>query len=169
LERAADGLIHNYGARLLNLATENSWNWTECCAFYQSYLGFDVRPPLIDNIIWMRNKMTHLRDELRTPQGIEEFERRLQELAISGSATAGEASLGLFDNPLYPRRGIEISQLQTYRVLDIIRSQVITLTLHLLPFVHGVTSNDYLNALRSGSPKSVKGFNSQKLLARWPA
>lgn len=168
LERAADGLVHKYGARLLNMTTENSWSWKECCAFYQAYLDFDVRPPLIDNIIWMRNKMAHLRDELRTSEGIAEFERRLQELAISNQATMDEAGLGLFDNPLYPRRGVEISQLQTYRVLDIIRSRVIALTLHLLPFFHGATSNIYLDALRSGSPKLVKDFDSKKLLARWP-
>lgn len=164
LERAADNLVRQHGARLAKLQTEESWTWTECRAFYQSYLGCDIKPPLIENIIWMRNKMTHLRDELRTADGLADFEQRLQGLRISDPATPEEAALGLTNSPPYMQHGVEISQLQTYRMLDILRAQVNNLTLHLFPFIHGMTSNAYLDALRSGAPISIKQFNHQKLL-----
>jgi hypothetical protein len=63
--------------------------------------------------------MAHLRDELGTKVGVAEFDKKLRGLGTSGPTLAEESSLGLsHDPPLFNVSGVEISQLQTYRVLD---------------------------------------------------
>lgn len=149
---------------LATLTTEDSWSWAECRAFYLAYLNVDVRPPTIDNIICMRNKMAHLRDELRTQAGVAEFERRLSQLAISGPATSEETALGLYHIYADKARGVQISQLETYRVLGLVRSQVDGLTRHLHSIIYGGATTPQLEALRSGAPIAVKGFDYKKRL-----
>jgi hypothetical protein len=110
--------------------------------------------------------MAHLRDELGTKVGVAEFDKKLRGLGTSGPTLAEESSLGLsHDPPLFNVSGVEISQLQTYRVLDLSRSQVHRLVLRLFRFVNGTDSTAYLDALRSASPIRVEGVNAERMLA----
>lgn len=166
LERAADAVLKTVGFRLKKLDTENSWNWPECRAFYGAYFSIEVRPPPVDHIIWMRNKMAHLRDELRTKEGATEFDRRLEDLAISGSETAQERQFGLSADPPAWSDGVRLSGLETYRILNIVRSHVNLVDNLLSAFAKGTTSTSYFDALKAASPVAVPNLDIRRLLRR---
>jgi hypothetical protein len=165
LERSADEVVRRHGATLRTMRTEESWNWKACRAFYQAYTGIEVKPSSIEHIVWMRNKMAHLRDDLRTSEGLDEFDRRLRDMEISAPATTEEQVLGLSNAlPAWSSGGVRVSQLQAYRILDIIRSHVNDMTVQLFSFVHGTASTKYLDALGSGRPIATGNFSAKKWL-----
>jgi hypothetical protein len=166
LEHAADEVLTTVGFRLRKLDSENSWSWTECRAFYSAYFGIEVKPPLVDHIIWMRNKMVHLRDELRTEEGATEFSQKLEDLAISGSETAQERQLRLsLDSPAWSG-GVRLSGLETYRIMNIVRSHVNQVDNLLSAFAKGTKSTSYFDGLKAGSPVAVPNLDIRRLLRR---
>lgn len=124
LESQANEVLGRGRAHLTKMSSEESWRWTDCQAFFTHYVGVDVTPPAIEAVLWIRNKMTHLRDRLRTDAGRAEFTAHLAALGIAGPATPDEAALGLVEHPPYMSRGVHLSQLQTWRILDVLANQV---------------------------------------------
>lgn len=165
LEQMANAVLHRFGARLANLQTENSWRWPECEAFYAHYIGVSVTPPKLESALWIRNKLAHLRDELRTDAGRAEFAAHLTVLSVDGPEAPEEAALGLVDHRAYMSQGVELTQLQTWRLLDVIAEQVGVVALAAFPFIHGGASNSHLAAVRSKTLLTVAGFPARKLIA----
>jgi hypothetical protein len=165
LEQMADAVLQRVGARLAKMSTEDSWRWSDCKLFYQHYIGIDVTPPKIEAILWMRNKITHLRDELRTDAGKAEFAAKVALLDLDGPPTPAELDLGLADHRAYIPRGVDLSQLQTVRALDILREHIGVVAQQAFPFDYGGHTNSYLSALKSKSPISIKDFSTRKILA----
>jgi hypothetical protein len=89
--------------------SDESWRWQQCRAFYKEYLRVDVRTDDVDSIVWMRNKTTHLRDEMKTLAGREEVERRLEEIAVSGPRTDFETRLRLMHDPFPMPWGVDLT------------------------------------------------------------
>lgn len=152
LEVLADQVLHCTGHRLSTLDTEDSWRWPECKSFYTHYVGVDVAPNDIEGVLWIRNKLAHLRDELRTETGRAEFASRVEQLGLGGPETAEEQPLGLVDHAPYMTRGVFLTQLQTWRLLDLIAVQVGKVALAAFPFIYGRQTSAYLEALRLGTP-----------------
>lgn len=98
LETLANQLLRRAGHRLSTLDTEDSWRWPECTSFYTHYVGVDVAPDDIEGVLWIRNKLAHLRDGLRTEAGRAEFASHLEQLGLDGPETAEEQPLGLVDH-----------------------------------------------------------------------
>lgn len=167
LERAADQVLSVSGFGLKMPEPEGSWSWQTCRAFYEAYFGIDVRPSPIGNIIWMRNKMTHLRDMLRTDEGEREFRRKLAELGISDpAATSEEYSLGLSELTPSWSNGVRLSHLEAYRIINMIRLQVNQTAELMSEFENGNVSSYYLDAIKAGNPAGASGLNPDKLLTR---
>lgn len=159
LERSADRVLATHGAGLRKLETEDSWKWYECESFYQDYMGLDVRPAGINDIIWIRNKLTHLRDELRTDKGLAEFDEVIKRLGVDGDPTDEETALGLVSHEPYTIRGVHLTQVQTWRILNLLRKHVDGLGAALHSYQYGLTSSKHLKALDHGLPLETKKFN----------
>lgn len=95
LEDSAHHLLLPYGSGLNKLQTEDSWKVFEYQDFYKKYLGADIKSPEIEDIQWIRNKLSHLRDSLRTNEGKAEFAEKIEALGIVGDATTDENELNL--------------------------------------------------------------------------
>lgn len=169
LEESAHEVLMRRRARLTKMGTEDSWNWPDCQAFYESYLDLAVRPPHILDVLWMRNKLTHLRDELRTPEGLKEFTDCLERLGIGGPPSADELALGITDHEPYAIRGVHLTQAQTWRILNLIRAHVDYLGEALHAYVYGVRTSAPLDAVAAGQPiATIPKFNFNKYLT-WTA
>ncbi|WP_375384046.1 hypothetical protein [uncultured Microbacterium sp.] len=164
LEQMANAVLCRFGARLTNLQTENSWRWPECQAFYTHYIGVDVTPPKLEAALWIRNKLAHLRDELRTDAGRAEFAAHVKVLGIDGPETPEEAALGLVDHRAYMSHGVQLTQLQTWRLLDVIGEHVGVVALAAFPFIYGGAFNGYLAAVQAKAPLTVAGFPAKTLI-----
>lgn len=164
LEQSANAVLHRFGARLTNLESENSWRWPECEAFYTHYIGVDVTPPKLDAALWIRNKLAHLRDELRTDAGRAEFGNHLEVLGLDEPETLEEAALGLVDHRVYMSRGVELTQLQTWRLLDVVAEHAAVVALAAFPFIYGGATNPHLAALRAKMPLVVPDLPTKKLI-----
>lgn len=165
LEQLADAVLRRSGAGLRNLETTRSWHWDQCEAFYAHYVGVDVLPPKIQAAQWMRNKLAHLRDQLRTQEGVSEFEAHLGTLDVDGPLTAEEVDLRLTEHRPYMRRGVHLTQLQTWRLLDVLADHISTIALVAFPLVHGSETNSYLTAVRAKAPLDVPHLPARKLIA----
>lgn len=165
LERMANAVLHRHGGRLTNLDSEDSWKWRECRLFYQNYIGIDVTPPAIESILWVRNKLTHLRDELRTPAGLAEFQTRLATLNVHHLRTPEEVALGLVSHQPYAAKGVALSQLETLRILDLLADQVASVALAAFKYDYGGATNCFLDAIRAKSPRALNGFPTARLIA----
>ncbi|MFK0002542.1 hypothetical protein [Paenarthrobacter sp. NPDC090522] len=166
LEEAAHEVLGSRGSGLLKMRTEESWHWNACAGFYEDYLGLQVKPAEIADVIWMRNKLTHLRDELRTREGLNEFHERSERLGISHSPTPEELALGLVPHEPYAVRGVHLTQIQTWRVLEIVRSHVDALGLALHGFVYGSLTSEPLEAVAAGTPVDTPNFKSRDIQRR---
>lgn len=165
LERMANAVLHRHGGRLSKLDSEDSWKWPECRLFYQNYIGVDVTPPAIESVLWVRNKLTHLRDELRTPAGLAEFQDRLGTLNIHHLRTPDEVALRLVGHEPYTAKGVALSQLETLRILDLLADQVASVALVAFSYDYGGATNPFLDAIRAKSPLPLRGFPTAKLIA----
>lgn len=164
-EQQANEVLKRGRAQLTKMSSEDSWRWNDCEAFYTHYVGVDVTPPAIEAALWIRNKMTHLRDRLRTDAGRAEFTAHLTTLSsgITGPATPDEVALGLVEHAPYMAHGVHLSQLQTWRILDVIADQVGVVAKAAFPYVYGGANNAYLTALANRAPLRIKDFSEGKL------
>ena len=163
LEAQANEVLGRAGAGLTKMNSEDSWRWNECRAFFSNYVGVNVTTPEIDAVLWIRNKMTHLRDQLRTQAGRREFAAHLATLGISSPATPEEEDLGLVEHSRVMARGVHLSQLQTWRILDVLANQIGVLALAAFPYVYGGKTNPHLTALANRTPLPIKDFSAGKL------
>ncbi|WP_341946963.1 hypothetical protein [Microbacterium sp. LWH11-1.2] len=152
LETLANQVLGRAGHRLSTLDTEDSWRWPEYKSFYTHYVGVDVASDDIESVLWIRNKLAHLRDGLRTETGRAEFASHVEQLGLDGPETAEEQPLGLVDHAPYMTHGVFLTQLQTWRLLDLIAVQVGKVALAAFPFIYGRQTSAHLEALRLGTP-----------------
>lgn len=162
LELLADEVLSNYGVRLATTQAEKTWRWDDCVAFYDAYLGVDVATARIQAARWIRHKMTHQRSEIRTPAGRMEFEQHLAAMHLDDVKTDG-TYIALADHKPYFTHGVELTQGQTLRILDIIADEVASVALAAFPFTHGNSSSIPLLALREGASIRIKGFPNKLL------
>lgn len=163
LDAMANAVLGRFGASLSTRGTEKSWQRPECEIFYRNYIGIDVAPPDIQAVLWIRNKLTHLRGDLRTPAGESEFQAHVSLLNIDTPATSDEAALGLMSDAPYMTRGVRLTQLQTVRILDVIADRVGAVAKAAFSFDFGGKSNAYLAAVEAKAPLSLKGFPVSRL------
>lgn len=163
LEHQADEVLRRAGARLTKLSSEDSWRWNDCTAFYAHYVGVDVRPPAIEAALWIRNKMTHLRDELRTTAGRAELNAHLATLGGTEPATSEETALGLVEHPPYMTHGVHLSQLQTWRIIDVLANQVGIVAHAAFPYIYRTKTSKFLVALANHEPLPISNFPTSKL------
>ena len=156
LEESAHDLLRRHGSGLKNLDTEKTWLLEQCDDFYQQYLGFQIKRPEIVNIQWIRNKMSHLRDSLRTLEGRAEAKERIGALDISGGPTDAETELGLphyeYGRDLAFARPLTLSPLEAWRILDILRGHIEELTVILHRIQYGTRTTLPLYKLSQGTP-----------------
>ena len=164
LERSADEIIRQHGGRLKTMLADDSWRWPACRTFYREYLGIDVQPGPIESITWIRNKSTHLRSDLKTPAARSELKERLDALNVSGTTSEFEATLGLEHKPIGMARGVELTPLQVWRLLDTLRNHVEWLAVELFPFSRGDKSTSTLDLVRAGRPPKFKDFNGPAMI-----
>lgn len=164
LEQLPRRALAHRGLRLVKLSTEDSWRRGECSLFYRHYFGLEVMPIPVNDVLWMRDKLAHLRDELRTPQGLQDFLSRLHRLGVTGPATDAEKALPLSDDEPF-LQGVALSQMATWKVLDIVRKQANTVASGMFSYTHGDASTPHLDALAAGTPLRVKNLPINNLVA----
>ena len=146
------------------METESSWRWEESKAFYQHYVGVDIVPPKVEAVLWIRNKLTHLRDELRTDTGRQELAAHIATLSIDHPASTEEKALGLVEDRPYMGRGVNLTQLQTWRILDVLADQVGIIARAAFPPMFGGLLNPHLAALMAKNPLPIPKFPTNKLI-----
>lgn len=156
LEESAHDLLRRHGSGLVNLSTEKTWLLDQCDDFYTRYLGFPIKHGEIGDIQWIRNKMSHLRDSLRTQEGKAEFEGRIKALDISDNPTDDEAQLGLphydYGRELAFGPTLMLSPLEAWRVLNLLRKNMEDLTQVLHKIQYGNSTTEPLYNLSKGVP-----------------
>ena len=165
LEATANAVLSRYGGRLATLQSESSWHWNECELFFRHYLGTSVLTADVEAILWIRNKMTHLRLRLRTPAGLAEFKHHVATIAISGPPTSAEQALNLTENPSYFSGPAYLSQLETLRLLDKIADNVSRIASVAFQFEYGTATTPYLTAVSAGAPLTIPAFSNAKYIA----
>jgi len=165
LETTANAVLHRYGGRLATLDSEASWHWPECALFFKYYMNINVIPPEVESILWLRNKMTHLRMRLRTEAGRIEFKQHLAALKVSGPPTADELTLDLTDHKPYFTGDVYISQFETLRILDKIGENVSTVASAAFQYEYGSATSPYLAAVHAGTPVTIPKFSNTKFIA----
>jgi hypothetical protein len=155
LERSAQEVLRRVGASLSTSDTDDSWRWDDCEVWYQHYVGVDVRPPKLAAALWIRNKLTHLRNEIKTNEGRSLLRGHLDVLGGFEPPSEPELALGLVEHGKYLHNGLALSQLQTLRVLDAVRDTVNEVALAVFPYVYRSTTNPYLTALQSKQPIGI--------------
>jgi hypothetical protein len=156
LEESAHDLLRRHGSGLRNLSTEKTWLLEQCDDFYKRYLGFPIKRDEIEHVQWIRNKMSHLRDSLRTPEGKAEFAGKIEALDISGDPGDEESDLGLphheYGRELAFGPTLTLSPLEAWRVLNLLRKHVEELTLILHKIQYGRYTTKPLHNLSEGTP-----------------
>lgn len=164
LERLAHTVLRRFGAGLSTAETDDSWRWDSCVLFYRHYLGVEVEPPEIEAIRWMRNKLAHLHGSLRTREGKARFEQYLSTFELDASSSAEEIEMGLVDQRPHFPRGIYLTPVQTWRVVNLVADQVEATARAVFPFTSQNKSTEHLDALRDRSPIPVKDFGHKKII-----
>jgi hypothetical protein len=136
LETLASQVLGRAGHLLATLNTEDSWRWPECRAFYTHYVGVDIAPPPIEAVLWIRNKLAHLRDGLRTDAGRQELRGHIDAVSLNAPITDEERALGLVEHRPYMADGVVLTQLQTWRLLDVIAEHVGVVALAAFPYLY---------------------------------
>lgn len=160
LEESAHDLLRRHGSGLVNLSTEKTWLLDQCDDFYVRYLGFPIKQGEIEDIQWIRNKMSHLRDSLRTEEGKAEFEAKIKTLDISGDPTEDEDDLDLphheYGRELTFGPSLILSPLEAWRVLNLLRKSIEELTVILHKIQYGNRTTTPLHNLSQGTPANEK-------------
>lgn len=152
LEDLAHAVLSRHGGGLDTRGSEDSWRWPECRDFYADYLGITVTPPDVEAILWIRNKLTHLRSTLRTSAGMGDFTGHMTVLGVDGPATADELDIGLVDTKPYLAHGVALTQLQTLRMIDHLGEHIGAVATAVMPYTDGTAATPALTALRLGKP-----------------
>lgn len=156
LEESAHRVLQRHSSGLTKLSSEDSWRFDECRDFYKNYLHLEIEPLEVSHIHWIRNKLSHLRDSFRTDAGEAEFADRLAALGITGDETDDERGLMLshheYGRELAYSDSLTLSPLEAWRILDILRSHVESLTLALHALQYGPYQTEVLASLRRGKP-----------------
>jgi hypothetical protein len=167
LEESAHGLLRGYGSGLKNLSTEGTWLLRDCNGFYKDYLDVTITTPEIENVQWIRNKLSHLRNSFRTTEGKSDFAEKIADLRIRGEATKEEKEWGLpnqeHDTSSLMTESLVLTPLEAWRILDIIRTNVEELTLVLHGIQYGSNTTSALENLRAG--KTVLKKRDDRLLS----
>lgn len=167
LEESAHGLLRGYGSGLKKLSTEGTWLLRECNDFYEDYVGTTITTVEIENIQWIRNKLSHLRNSFRTTEGKNEFAEKIADLGIRGKETNEEKQWGLPNHQYEPSplmtASLILTPLEAWRILDIIRRSVEELTVVLHDIQYGSKTTAALEDLRAG--KVVLKKRDDKLLS----
>jgi hypothetical protein len=154
LEKSAHDLLRPYGSGLLKLSTEDSWKMHECHDFFETYLGIDIDSSEVGDIQWIRNKLSHLRDSLRTDAGKAEFAEKIHALGIDGDATRAEKDLNLphydYGRNLAFGNSLTLSPLEAWRILNILRKNIEHLTKFLYQLQYGRYTTEALDDLSNG-------------------
>lgn len=154
LEESAHDLLRRYGAGLNNLSTEGTWLLKQCNTFYEDYVGHTITTPEIENVQWIRNKLSHLRNSFRTTEGKNDFADKVAALGIRGEASQGESEWGLPNQApgtsALMTGSLVLTPLESWRILDIIRRTVEELTLVLHGIQYGSNTTSALEGLRAG-------------------
>jgi hypothetical protein len=156
LEESVNNLLSRYNSRLVTLDTEDSWRMSDCRWFCEAYLGFDLMTDELDAIQWIRNKLSHLRNELRTEGGREEFATKLSMLGVSHDQTSDEENLQLshfeYGRDLTFAKSLVMSPLEAWRMLDLLRLHVDALAHVFYRFRYDPVTTEALSALGDGIP-----------------
>ncbi|RJU00838.1 hypothetical protein D6T65_10275 [Arthrobacter frigidicola] len=156
LEESADGILRRHGSSLVKLSTEDSWSMSECKKFYLDYLGLSVIPEELTDLQWIRNKLTHLRDELRTKEGKDDFKTKLSRLGVEGDRRPDEEDLPLphfeYGRELEFAKSLALSPLEAWRILNLVRAHVEDLMSVLHVVQNGRGTTQMLVALSAGRP-----------------
>lgn len=167
LEESAHDLLRRYGSGLKKLSTEGTWLLQQCNDFYRDYLGVTITTSEIDDIQWIRNKLSHLRNSFRTVEGKGEFAQKVAALGIRGAETKDEEWWGLpnqeHDGSSLMTGSLVLTPLESWRILDIIRKKIEALTLVFHGIQYGSNTTPALNDLRAG--RTVQRKRDEKLLS----
>jgi hypothetical protein len=165
LEESAHELLRRYGSGLKKLSTEGTWLLEQCNQFYEDYLGVTITTPAIQNVQWIRNKLSHLRNSFRTAEGKNDFAERIAALGIRGKETEYESVWGLpnedHDASSLMTGSLVLTPLESWRILDLIRRNVEELTLVLHGIQYGSNTTPALENLRAG--KTVRNRDDKLL------
>ena len=156
LEKSVDNLLRGYGSRLITLDTEDSWRMGDCRYFFDAYLGLEVMPQELDDIQWIRNKLSHLRDGFRTEDGRNEFAAKLNRLGVSHPETPEEEDLHLshfaYGRGLAFAKSLVLSPLEAWRIMDLVRGRIDILARDLFRFRYERATTEALIKLSGGTP-----------------
>lgn len=156
LEESANEILRCYGSNLKSLSTEDSWRMPQCDDFYRDYLGFPIFTETVEDLQWIRNKLAHLRNELRTTTGKEEFSQKLTRLGLSEDANSDEAELRLphfdYGRELAFTKSLVLSPLEAWIVLNLLRKIIENHTLVFHDIKYGGASTQALDDLQNGRP-----------------
>ncbi|WP_416430393.1 hypothetical protein [Paenarthrobacter nicotinovorans] len=130
LESSAQRILRRYGSGLVRFGTDDSWNFGHCKQFYRDYLGVDVLPEPIENLKWIRDKLSHLQ-ELRTASGKQLLATHMDTLGLSANLAEDEQELNLYHDDWTSILGVRLTftPLQTWRVLQLLRNHINTLAI----------------------------------------
>lgn len=166
LEESADNLLKRYDSRLITLDGEDSWRMHDCRWFFEAYLDVKLMTQELEDLQWIRNKLAHLRDELRTVEGRQEFARILARLGVSHPETEEEKDLELshfeYGRELEFAKSLVLSPLEAWRIMDLVRVHVDELARLFHRFRYGPVTTEALCALEAGTP--VKSSDRRFLL-----
>ncbi len=163
LEDSADALLSPRGWALAKKAKGNSWLWHECHEFYETIFGLDLDTPPINAARWIRNKLTHLHDTLRTDDHEVELKLHRKTLGLEFPETEIEKPLGLHRTTYAPMLGLpnlELTPLDAWRILDTLRLVVHQLAPSLGECERMRATTDALTSLASTGliPSKPKGI-----------
>lgn len=160
LEESAHSVLRRHNSGLKNLATEDSWRPHECKDFFEDYLEITVFTENIEDIRWIRNKLSHLRDELRTEEGKADFNERLGRLDVLGPVRPEEEGLDLshfeYGRALSFSKSLVLSPLEAWRILNIMREHIEHLALLFHSIEWGHVSTGALQTLSEGAPARTR-------------
>lgn len=133
MEDSADEILQSRGWCLKKKLEGKSWNWEDCARFFESFFTVDITPPEVESIRWIRNKLTHLNDTLRTPEDEIALEGHRATLGLDTPETDLEKPFGLYRfryEPLAGLPNLQLTPLDAWRILEVLRSMINQLAPH---------------------------------------
>lgn len=153
LERSAIFILDRHGWSTKSAGTEQSWRWDQCTAFYEACIAVDFADSAygLDSIIWIRNKVTHLRNRLRTPAGESEYQGHREQLGLNRPCNDEEKDLNLYSHgyreALSGLANLHLTPLDAWRIMDRLEAIVLENTERLGLIDRGIETTKWLDAL----------------------